>query len=173
MMIYTFITLYLIFLLIKVFQKSDITLVQNTIFRDLNIDNSEHFFNESSPKLAFKWTSFDLGDMPIPIGYFNMYQFYKFMYPNNTYDNSINYNTVPMWNPELFPLGSLTMDFYKSNYYNITLNYYRKSLCRNPLNDRKFHNFQKGGYDKSYKIFISDENLFVCIIIYFNKKIHF
>ena len=25
-------------------------------------------------------------------------------------------------------------------------------------------------YDKGYKIFIADENLFVCILIYFNKK---
>ena len=31
----------------------------------------------------------------------------------------------------------------------------------------------KGGYDKCYKIFIADENLFVCILIYFNKNIHF
>ena len=30
-----------------------------------------------------------------------------------------------------------------------------------------------GGYDKGYKIFIADENLFVCILIYFNKNIHF
>ena len=31
----------------------------------------------------------------------------------------------------------------------------------------------RGGYDKGYKIFIDDENLFVCILIYFNKNIHF
>ena len=31
----------------------------------------------------------------------------------------------------------------------------------------------RGGYDKGYKIFIADENLFVCILIYFNKSIHF
>ena len=31
----------------------------------------------------------------------------------------------------------------------------------------------RGGYDKGYKIFIADENLFVCILIYFNKNIHF
>ena len=30
-----------------------------------------------------------------------------------------------------------------------------------------------GGYDKGYKFFIADENLFVCILIYFNKNIHF
>ena len=30
-----------------------------------------------------------------------------------------------------------------------------------------------GGYDKGYKIFIADKNLFVCILIYFNKNIHF
>ena len=29
------------------------------------------------------------------------------------------------------------------------------------------------GYDKGYKIFIADENLFVCILINFNKIIHF
>ena len=28
----------------------------------------------------------------------------------------------------------------------------------------------RGGYDKGYKIFIADENLFVSILIYFNKK---
>ena len=31
----------------------------------------------------------------------------------------------------------------------------------------------RGGYDKGYKMFIADENLFVCILIYFNKNIHF
>ena len=31
----------------------------------------------------------------------------------------------------------------------------------------------RGGYDKGYKKFIDDENLFVCILIYFNKNIHF
>ena len=38
----------------------------------------------------------------------------------------------------------------------------------------------RGGYDKGYKIFIADENLFVCtliyffcILIYFDKNIHF
>ena len=38
----------------------------------------------------------------------------------------------------------------------------------------------RGGYDKGYKIFIADENLFVCILISFactlinfNKNIHF
>ena len=31
----------------------------------------------------------------------------------------------------------------------------------------------RGGYDKGYKKFIADENLFVCILIYFNKDIHF
>ena len=31
----------------------------------------------------------------------------------------------------------------------------------------------KGGYDKGYKKFIADENLFLCILIYFNKNIHF
>ena len=30
-----------------------------------------------------------------------------------------------------------------------------------------------GGYDKDYKIFIANENLFVCIQIYLNKNIHF
>ena len=30
-----------------------------------------------------------------------------------------------------------------------------------------------GGYDKDNKFFIADENLFACIIIYFNKNIHF
>ena len=29
---------------------------------------------------------------------------------------------------------------------------YHKSLCRNPQNDKKFHNFQREGYDKGYKI---------------------
>ena len=31
----------------------------------------------------------------------------------------------------------------------------------------------RGGYDKGYKMFIADENLFVCIIIYFDRNIHF
>ena len=31
----------------------------------------------------------------------------------------------------------------------------------------------RGGYDKGYIFFIADDNLFVCILIYFNKKIHF
>ena len=31
----------------------------------------------------------------------------------------------------------------------------------------------RGSYDKDYKIFIADKNLFVCILIYFNKNIHF
>ena len=30
-----------------------------------------------------------------------------------------------------------------------------------------------GGYDKDYKNFIADENLFVCILIYLNKNIHY
>ena len=47
-----------------------------------------------------------------------------------------------------------------------------KNLCRNPQNDKKSIIF-KGGYDKGYKIFIADENLFLCILIYFNKNIHF
>ena len=46
-----------------------------------------------------------------------------------------------------------------------TLMIYRKSLCRNLLNDKNFHNFHRG-YDKGYKIFIADENLLVCILIY-------
>ena len=50
--------------------------------------------------------------------------------------------------------------------------YYRKSLCRNPLNAKNSIIF-RGGYDKGYKTFIADENLFVCILIYFNKNIHF
>ena len=29
------------------------------------------------------------------------------------------------------------------------------------------------GYDKGYTIFLADENLFVCILIYFDKNIHF
>ena len=31
----------------------------------------------------------------------------------------------------------------------------------------------RGGYDKGYKKFIVDENLFAWILIYFNKNIHF
>ena len=31
----------------------------------------------------------------------------------------------------------------------------------------------RGGYDKGYKIFIADEKLFACILIYFNKNINF
>ena len=37
---------------------------------------------------------------------------------------------------------------------------------------KKFHNFHRG-YDKGNKFSIADENLFVCILIYFNKNIHF
>ena len=122
-MIYILITLYLIFLLIKVFQKTEITLVQNTNFRDLSIDNSEHFFNESSPKLAFNWVLSDIGDMPAFIGSFDMYELHRFMYPNNTSDETYDNITVPIWNPELFPLGSFMMNFYKYNYYNNILNY--------------------------------------------------
>ena len=122
-MIYFLITLYLIFLLIKVFQKTEITPFQNTIFRDLYIDSSEHFFNESSPKLAFKWFLSDIGDSSAFIGSFDMFQFHTFMNPNNTYDETYDNITVPIWNPELFPLGSFMMDFYKENYYNNILNY--------------------------------------------------
>ena len=31
----------------------------------------------------------------------------------------------------------------------------------------------RGGYDKGYKNFIAHKNLFVCILIYYNKNIHF
>ena len=31
----------------------------------------------------------------------------------------------------------------------------------------------RGDYDKGYKFFIADENLFLCILIYSNKNIHF
>ena len=50
---------------------------------------------------------------------------------------------------------------------------YRKGLCRNPPKMTKNSVIFRGGYDKGYKIFIADENLFVCILIYFNKSIHF
>ena len=43
--------------------------------------------------------------------------------------------------------------------------YYRKSLCRNPLYDKKSIIF-RGSYDKGYKVFIADENLFICFLIY-------
>ena len=33
--------------------------------------------------------------------------------------------------------------------------------------------FREGVTTKAIKIFITDENLFVCILIYFNKNIHF
>ena len=53
-------------------------------------------------------------------------------------------------------------------------NNYRKSICRNhPKITKKNSIIFRGGYDKGYKIFIVDENLFVCILIYFNKNIHF
>ena len=48
-----------------------------------------------------------------------------------------------------------------------------KAFVVTPKMIKKFHNFQREGYDKGYKIFIADENLFVCILIYFNKNIHF
>ena len=31
----------------------------------------------------------------------------------------------------------------------------------------------RGGYYKGYKNAIADENLFICILIYYNKNIHF
>ena len=37
---------------------------------------------------------------------------------------------------------------------------------------KKFHNIDRGNV-KGYKMIIADENLFVCILIYFNKSIHF
>ena len=37
---------------------------------------------------------------------------------------------------------------------------------------KKFDNLHRG-YDKGYKFFIADEILFICILIYFNKNIHF
>ena len=37
----------------------------------------------------------------------------------------------------------------------------------------KFFIVFRGGYDKGYKNFIADENLFACILIYYNKNIHF
>ena len=41
------------------------------------------------------------------------------------------------------------------------LSQYRKSLCRNPQNDKKFHNFERG-YDKGYKNFYSRWK-FICL----------
>ena len=46
------------------------------------------------------------------------------------------------------------------------LDIYRKSLCRNPPKWQKNSIIFRGGYDKGYKIFMSDEILFVCILIY-------
>ena len=43
---------------------------------------------------------------------------------------------------------------------------YLKSLCRNPPKMTKNSIIFRGDYDKGYKIFIADENLFVCILIY-------
>ena len=37
----------------------------------------------------------------------------------------------------------------------------------------KISSILRGGYDKGYKFFIADENLFVCILICYNKNIHF
>ena len=42
-----------------------------------------------------------------------------------------------------------------------------KAFVVTPQNDKKFHNFQRGSYDKGYKIFIADENLFVSILIFY------
>ena len=70
----------------------------------------------------------------------------------------------------MLELAEMIIIYYRD--ITIVINY-RKSLCRNPQNDKKFHNFQRGGYDKGYKIFIADKNLFVCILIYFNKNIYF
>ena len=39
-------------------------------------------------------------------------------------------------------------------------------MTKNPIIFRE-------GYDKGYKIFIAGKNLFVCILIYFNKNINF
>ena len=49
---------------------------------------------------------------------------------------------------------------------------YRKSLCCNSLMTKNSIIFI-GGYVKGYKFFIADKNLFVCILIYFNKNINF
>ena len=40
-----------------------------------------------------------------------------------------------------------------------------KAFVVTPQNDKKIHNFQRG-LRQNYKIFITDENLFVCILIY-------
>ena len=47
-----------------------------------------------------------------------------------------------------------------------------KAFVVTPKMTKKSHNFQRG-LRKGYKIFIADENLIVCIIIYFNKNINF
>ena len=31
----------------------------------------------------------------------------------------------------------------------------------------------RGGYDEGYRSFIADESLCVCMLIYFNKNVHF
>ena len=48
-----------------------------------------------------------------------------------------------------------------------------KAFVVTPQNDKKNSIIFRGSYDKGYKIFIADENLFVCIIIYSNKDINF
>ena len=45
-----------------------------------------------------------------------------------------------------------------------------KAFVVAPQNDKKFHNFPRGVTTKAINFFIADENLFVWILINFNKK---
>ena len=58
-------------------------------------------------------------------------------------------------------LQSIKIEFEYINLYDK----YRKSLCRDPQITKNSIIF-RGGYDKGYKIFIADENLFVSILIF-------
>ena len=51
------------------------------------------------------------------------------------------------------------------------IDFYTVKAFFNPLNDKKFHNFQRGLRQRLF--FIAGKILFVCILIYFNKNIHF
>ena len=118
-LIYIFIILYLIFLLIKVLKKSDITLTQNSIFRDLSIDKSEHFFNKNTPNISLRWVYPNNTYVPISVGYLRMYENHHFMNPDSTYSNTSYFNNVSIWTPELFPLGEQVENFYLGYYYKL------------------------------------------------------
>ena len=94
--------------------------MQNSVFRDLSVDLSEHIFDSQSPKIAFKWTS-DVyyGGLPNAVGNFSIYEFSKTMNKDYTYNSSFNFVPFYNWTTEQFPFGRFIYAFDKNYYYSI------------------------------------------------------